>query len=398
MKFNPGWLKLELFCKGIKIDSSCDLSVDARPILRTRGGLGSGLELVLAGNIYVNVPVVEHFVEKTPYVLLKKANSYFIEKNKAFVCKVKLPRKPKFYDLLTSTGKPMSRIGVMQGTYLGVYPTKVCQFWKMEPALNCKFCSVGLNVGNTEECEKTVEEVLETVKAAQKEEHISFVHFNTGFLFGEELDILAPYIEAIKSRTGLLVGAQCPPAPDLSKYRNLKKMGVDHVSFCLEIFNPDQFKHVCPGKSRYIGRLRYLEAIGYCVKLFGKGRVAGEIVAGLESPEDTIKAIENFAEIGAVTTVCIFRPCLGTAFENLDPPQPEVMAPIFKKMYEVCIEKDIPTAIAPNIKVGLVILPEEGRYFLKKLSARFFIREAKLGALRLIYRLYFKTKIFFKKK
>ena len=63
MKVNPGLLKLDLFCKGIKIDSSCDLYNDSRPILRTRGGLGSGLELILPKGLYINVPVEEHFVE-----------------------------------------------------------------------------------------------------------------------------------------------------------------------------------------------------------------------------------------------------------------------------------------------------------------------------------------------
>ncbi len=239
MKINPGLLKLDLFCKGIKIDNSCDLYNDARPILRTRGGLGSGLELILPKDLYINVPIEEHFVEKTPYILLKINSSYFIKKDAEIICKVKLPPQPKFYNRRTSSGKLMSRIGVMQGTYLGIYPTRVCEFWQMDPRMNCQFCSVGLNVGHTEEYEKSVKEVLETVKAAQREEKITFVHFNTGYLHGEELDILEPYIKAVKKETGLLVGVQSPPNPNLSKYNHLKKIGVDHVSFCLEVYDAE---------------------------------------------------------------------------------------------------------------------------------------------------------------
>lgn len=398
MKINPGLLKLELFCKGIKIDPSCDLLNDARPILRTRGGLGSGLELVLAKDLYVNVPIVEHFVGKSPYVLLKNGNAYFIKKNSATICKVRLPGKPKFYDRLTSTGKIMSRIGVMQGTYLGVYPTRVCEFWRMAPQANCKFCSVGLNVGQTEEEEKSIQEVLETVKAAQREEEITFVHFNTGYLFGEELGILDPYIKKVKKETGLLVGVQCPPAPDFKKYDYLKTIGVDHVSFCLEIYDSYKFPEICPGKYKYIGQRKYLEAIEYCVKVFGKGRVSGEIIAGLESPESTIKAIEYFAKIGAVSTVCIFRPCLGTVLEHLAPPPSQTMIPVFRRLYEVCLENAIPIGMAPNLKVGLVILPEEGRYFSQRFNIVFFIAEIKLNILKLLYRIYFKVKILFKQK
>ena len=397
MRINPGLLKLELFCKGIKIDASCDLSDDARPILRTRGGLGSGLELILPEGLYINVPVEEHFVRETPYNLFKKDRNYFIRKDAEVICKVKLPPKPKFYGRKTSSGKLMSRIAVMQGTYLGVYPTRVCGFWQMAPKMNCKFCSVGLNVGRTEEAEKSVREVLETVRAARKEEKITFVHFNTGYLSGEELDMLDPYIKAVKGETGLLVGVQCPPNPDLSKYDYLKKIGVDHVSFCLELFDTEKFKEICPGKHKYIGQKKYWETIECCVKIFGKGKVAAEIIAGLEDPHDTIKAIENSARIGAVSTVCVFRPCLGTALENLNPPQPQEMIPVFRRMYEVCLENKIPIGIAPNIKVSLVLLPEEGRYFLQGFNMNFFISRCRLGLLKSLFRIYFKTKILFKK-
>ena len=396
MRVNPGLLKLDLFCNGIKIDASCNLNNDARPILRTRGGLGSGLEVILPKGLYINIPTEEQFVTRTPYTLLKKNSDYFIKKGDEIICKVKLPPKPKFYDRKTSSGKLMSRIGIMQGTYLGIYPTRVCEFWQMAPILNCKFCSVGLNVGHTEEYEKSVEEVLEIVKAARKEEKITFVHFNTGYLFGEELDILEPYIRAVKEKTGLLVGVQCPPNADLSKYNRLKALGVDHLSFCLEVYDAEKFRKICPGKDKYISQKKYWEAIEYCVKIFGKGKVAGEIIAGLEEPQNTIKAIEAFAKIGAVSTVCIFRPCRGTALEGLNPPRPEEMKPVFKRMYEVCLKNNIPIGIAPNIKVGLVILPEEGRYFLQGLNNNFFIAECKLNLLKLLFRLYFKIKILFK--
>ena len=397
MKINPGSLKLNLFCYGLKIDASCDLSKDARPVLRTRGGLGSGLELILPQGLYVNAPIEEHFAAGSPYILFKKDKVYYIKDANGVICGVKLPPRPKFYGRKTSSGKLMSRIAVMQGTYLAVYPAKVCELWKTQPRSNCKFCSVGLNVGNTEEPEKSVEEVLETLRACREEENISFVHFNTGYLYGKELDILEPYIKAVKKETGLLVGVQCPPAPDLSKYDHLKKIGVDHVSFCLEFYNPDKFREICPGKNKYLGQERYWQALKYCVNIFGKGKVAGEVIAGLEDPADTIRAIEDFAGIGAVSTVCVFRPCLGTDMERSFPPRAQEMIPVFRRMYEVCLEKSIPIGIAPNIKVDLVLLPEEGRYFRTGGGAGFLIPELKLFLMRLLFRVYFKTRMFLKR-
>ncbi|HDS31185.1 MAG TPA: hypothetical protein ENN67_09095, partial [Firmicutes bacterium] len=69
-KLNPCELEIDLFCKGIKIDPSCTLESDARLFARTRAGLGSGLELIIPGDlkdIWMNIPVEEDFVQNTPY-------------------------------------------------------------------------------------------------------------------------------------------------------------------------------------------------------------------------------------------------------------------------------------------------------------------------------------------
>src|SRR5512145_1200941 len=67
---NPALLKLDLYCKGMRIDDSCLVEQDGgRKILRTRAGLGSGLEVVLPGGLWTNVPVTERFAQRSPYVL-----------------------------------------------------------------------------------------------------------------------------------------------------------------------------------------------------------------------------------------------------------------------------------------------------------------------------------------
>jgi len=373
---NPGLLKLDLFCRGMRIDESCDIAADGRPILRTRAGLGSGLEVILPDDLYANVPVDEKWVRGTPYTLKKENGGYRIEKGGERVAAVRLPRRPAFYDATTTSGKKMSRVGVMQGTYLGIYPGKICRYWELKPRVNCKFCSVGLNIGAREEEEKSVADVLETVLAARAEEKITFVHFNTGYYEGDTyLDALEPYVRAVKERTGLLIGVQTPPHPDLKRYDRLRKMGVNNVSFCFEIWNDEIFEATCPGKAKHVGKQRYLDAIEYCARLFDTAN--GEIVAGLEPPESSIEAIDWITGVGAIPTVCVFRPLTGTDFEDKPPPKTEDMVPIFRRLYEACMERDLPIGIAPNIKVSIVMLPEEGRYFLDD-PDRFRAREMKL--------------------
>ena len=203
-----------------------------------------------------------------------------------------------WYEEKTSTGKPMTRVGTLQGTYLGIYQAKVCEYWTEKPQKsNCKFCSVGLNLGIDDADEKSVDEVMEVIHAARRDSGITYVDFNTGHYEGDTyLDILEPFVRRIKAETGLLVGLQTPPHRDLKRYDALRAMGVNRVSFCFEIFDRKLFAEICPGKHREYGLDHYLEAVRYCAALGKKGPrtepwvVNGEIIAGLEPPESTDRA------------------------------------------------------------------------------------------------------------
>jgi len=382
---NPALLKLDLYCKGIRIDDSCLVEEDGgRRILRTRAGLGSGLELVLPGGLWTNVPVTERFALSSPYVLRRVGGSYWVHWDTEPVARVELSPRPHWYDDRTSTGKPMTRVGTLQGTYLGIYQAKVCEYWTETVKVNCKFCSVGLNLGVDDADQKSVDEVMEVVAAARRESGITYVDFNTGHYAGETyLDILEPYITRVK-KLGLLVGIQTPPHHDLRRYDALREMGLNRVSFCFEIFDPAVFQAVCPGKHREYGLERYLEAVRYCATLGRKGPrnepwvANGEIIAGLEPPESSIRAIDWITSVGAIPTVCVFRPLAGTDFQHLPPPRTEELVPVFRRLYESCMERGLPIGCAPNVHVSLVMLPEEARWLSER---RFPLQELKLRLL-----------------
>jgi len=394
LRSNPALLKLDLYCQGVRLDDSCFIEEDGgRKILRTRAGLGSGLELVLPGGLWTNVPVSEHFVERTPYTLHRTAQAnggYLLRWKGDDVAPVQLSPRPGWYDRTTSSGKPMTRIGTLQGTYLGIYQAKVCEYWTVKPErVNCKFCSVGLNLGMDDADEKSVDEVMEVVRAARDESGITYVDFNTGHYEGDTyLDLLEPLIVRIKKELGLLVGVQTPPHRDLRRYEGLREMGVNRVSFCFEIFDPVLFQEICPGKHDEYGLEHYLEAIRFCAALTHKGPkhepwvTNGEIIAGLEPPESSIRAIDWITSVGAIPTVCVFRPLTGTDLETAAPPKTEDLVPVFRHLYEACMEHHLPIGCAPNVHVSLVLLPEECR----SLSARRYpLQTLKLKAMAHVF-------------
>ncbi len=382
---NPALLKLDLYCRGIRLAEDCQADEDGRKILRTRAGLGSGLELLLPGDLWTNVPVTEGFAAQSPYSLHFEQGEPVIRRNGRRVCAVRLSPCPSWYGRTTSSGKPMTSIGSLQGTYLGIYLGRACDFWRGgDKKENCHFCSTGLNIGNDDEKDKRVEEVLEVVRAARDESGVTYIDFNTGFLDGDNyLEVIEPYVKAVKEETGLLVGVQCPPESDFSRYHHLRALGVNRVSFCFEIFDPLRFEEVCPGKARNHGLQRYLDAIEYCVPIFDTTN--GEIIAGLESPESSIAAIDWLTERGAIPTVCVFRPLVSTDYKHLPPPRVEELVPVFRHLYEACMANGLPIGIAPNVHVSLVMLPDEGRY-LSDDPDRHPWKRAKLALMRNLFR------------
>jgi hypothetical protein len=399
LRTRPALLKLDLYCKGLRMDDSCFIEEDGgRKILRTRAGLGSGLELILPHGLWTNVPVSEPFAARSPYTLHREHGRYRLLHSGEPVAEVRLSPRPDWYDAATSTGKPMTRIGTLQGTYLGIYQAKVCEYWTQKPQkVNCKFCSVGLNLGVDDADEKSVEEVMEVIRAARRESGITYVDFNTGHYDGDTyLDILEPYILRIKQELGLLVGVQTPPHRDLRRYDHLRAIGVNRVSFCFEIFDRKIFEEICPGKHAEYGLDYYLEATRYCAALADRGPADepwvanGEIIAGLEPPESSIAAIDWIVSVGAIPTVCVFRPLVGTDLEAWDPPATEAMIPVFRRLYEATMAAGMPIGCAPNIHVSLVMLPEECRGLSTR---RFPWQTAKLGVMKRVFARQFEKKL-----
>ncbi len=368
----PVELEIELFCRGMRIDQSCRVGDEGRRISRTRAGLGSGLELVLPNKpkpIWVNVPVTEAFVQKSQYLLVKIERRYaLINTESGDEYPVEVPPEPDWYSRSTSSGTLMSRIGVLQGNYLGVYVSNRCLYWSWTPEVACKFCTTGKNVGSVEESRKSVADVVEVARAARDESGSVFTHLNTGYHYEDRADRevihglrqCETFVRAIRREVGGFIGVQAVPVPrsNFYEYDSLIESGTDHFSFCYEFETPEVFERLCPGKARTVGQHAFFEAMEYTASKLGKGRVSGEIIAGVEPVEATMRGIDRIVDAGAFPTVCIFRPTAGSAMENVPPPDPGAMRDVFAYLHEACRRARMPVGILP-IEVSLVVQPEE---------------------------------------
>lgn len=369
---SPIELEIELFCRGMRIDPSCHTGDDARRISRTRAGLGSGLEVVIPSrpkDIWVNVPVVEPFAQHSVFALHQHDGRYFVGDTRSGAeYAVTLPPEPEWYSRTTASGIPMSRIGVLQGNYLGIYVSNRCLYWAWSPNLACKFCTTGKNVGEAEESRKKVSDVVEVARAAREESGCIFTHFNTGYHYEDRADRevihglrqCEPFVRAVREEVGGFIGVQAVPVPraQFYEYDALIEAGTDHFSFCYEFEDPAVFAELCPGKAKTVGQSAFFEAMEYTAKRLGKGRVSGEIIAGVEPLAATKRGIDRIVDAGAFPTVCIFRPTLGSEMESTPPPDPEEMKEVFAHLHQACRRAGLPIGILP-IEVSLVVQPEE---------------------------------------
>jgi sodium-dependent dicarboxylate transporter 2/3/5 len=368
----PVELEIELFCRGMRIDPSSHTGDDGRRITRTRAGLGSGLEIVIPAKpkgIWVNVPVVENFAQHSPFVLHRTDDRYAIaDTRNGSEYSVRIPPEPEWYSRRTKSGIEMSRVGVLQGTYLGIYVSNRCLYWTWSPSLACKFCTTGANVGAAEESRKKVEDVVEVARAARDESGSVFTHFNTGYHYEERADReiihglrqCEPFVKAVREQVGGFIGVQAVPVPRANyyEYDSLIEAGTDHFSFCYEFEDPEVFARLCPGKAKSVGQQAFFDAMEYTSHKLGKGRVSGEIIAGVEPIDATKRGVDRIVNAGAFPTVCIFRPTIGSEMEDAPPPDPEAMKEVFAYVYESCKRAAIPIGVLP-IEVSLVVQPEE---------------------------------------
>jgi len=261
-----------------------------------------------------------------------------------------LPLEPAWYHRPAPGGEPMSRVGVLQGTYLGIYLNMVCTFWNFAPTLECKFCTTGKNVGVHEARDKSIADVVETCRAARDESGVTFVHLNGGYQGTRGLKAVEPYDALID-------------------------LGVDHFSFCVEFFDPDWFERICPGKARMLGQDLFFSALEHCARQMPRGAVSGELIAGIEPIEATLAAIDYIAAHRAFPTVCIFRPTIGSGMEDWPPPPVDDMRRVMAHVYDACRRNWLPIGAAPNIEVSLVVTPDDAALLAPR-TAGFYAYEA----------------------
>jgi hypothetical protein len=302
-------LKAALVLGGVRIDPS---------LARPPGPAPASVDFELPDGAAVSAPVATD-QQDTPFVLAVRAGRSMVETDDGGnAVPVVQQRGPRFAERPTTQGTPMGRIGTLRGRHLVISPGGACGFGVR--GTPCPFCLEGARAMPSGAARVHPTEVVEVVRAAMAERRIDSVYLNSCAFDADDGGIvfLAPYVEAIRRHVDALVAIQVHPPATTQWVERTYAMGVDAISYNLEIFDPDVLLRQCVGRARYIGRDRYLEVLAHAARVFPDGAVWCELVVGIEPAESTRAGIDALAAMGVVPLLVLHRGAAGANGRTLD--------------------------------------------------------------------------------
>ncbi|GIW41207.1 MAG: hypothetical protein KatS3mg076_1784 [Candidatus Binatia bacterium] len=357
---NPGYLKLELAIRGLRLDESARRRTDVFRAPWVRDYVTRHVELLLPEDLWVSVPLEEAFTERSPFLLVAEGGRFFLAREGEKVEVRPLPQ-PAFYEKTTRRGTPMWRVATVYGGFVAVNPAAACGFSLR--GVPCKFCEIGTKGLPDSAFALRVEEVVEVVREAFAEGAAEFVYFNTGYFDTDDggIEFLEPYIRAVKRHFDTFVAVQVHPPRQNHWIDRTYAIGVDALSYNVEIHDPEILSRYCQGRVKYIGRDRYYEALEYAARIFPSGTVWSDLIVGLEPPESTMRGIDALTSIGVLPVLSLFRPLDETQLRDHPLPRVEDVAPVYAHLFHAVRRARINMGWVRDLSFG--VTPLEARFF-----------------------------------
>ena len=263
---NPVELKIALATRGARIDARLRPHVDAAPDFTPRG-----LQLVLPDDVRVLVPIDDATSPDAPYAVVAEAERTFVVGDGALHVEVQPAAVPRFYGRRTAEPGRCGRSAPCRDAPAREPERHV----RVHAQRALQRCREGARPTGERERAASIADVIEVVRAAFEEGAADFVFFNSSVYDAEDggIGFLTPYIEGVRKHFDTFVALQVHPPRSDRWIDRTYAMGVDALSYNLELFDPDALGRHCIGRVRYIGRERYLEALAYAAGVFPSGTV-----------------------------------------------------------------------------------------------------------------------------
>ncbi len=356
---NPAFLKLDLAIRGVRLGAGVRDHPDLAAVPLGGDHLARGIELLLPEDIWALVPAGERFTDASPYELRAEGDG-FVVGGEGQCWEVRLVPPPRFYRQATRSGRPMGRVGRAYGGYLAINPAVGCAFVARGAA--CDFCDLATRAPDRDAV-IPVADVVETVRAAFAEGAVEFIYLHMGYLEGDDagVEFIEPYVQAIKRHFDTLVALQLQPPRQDHWIDRTYAMGVDALSYSVEIHDAALLARHCAGRASHVGRARYYDALAHAASVFPNGTVWSDLIVGLEPPESTIAGIDTLVGLGVLPVLSLFRPFDDGPLCDHPLPKAAEVAPIFAHLFHSVRQARINMHWVRDL--SFAVTPIEARFF-----------------------------------
>jgi radical SAM enzyme (TIGR01210 family) len=310
---NPWVVKAQLLCYGLFLTD--DQKEKAKKYNRyiDEKGLIHAVHIKYKGTL-INVCVAEEFCKKSPFtVFIENDDSWVLLKNGRRLGNFEFLSLPKW------TEKPISDF--LAGDLVRPHSDKCISLWLSQDCAfvkngnGCRFCGLTSVVQSKA---YSIDEIMEAVFAAMEYNPEYEVNISGGICGSADkaLDYFIEVTRKLKMKFNkIVISAEFAPPLTIGKIKELKDAGAAAAIINIEIFDDEKRKKICPGKGQTTLE-KYIEALKYCVDLFGKGNVSSVIIVGLQPEQDVNDACKLLISIGVIPTLMPFKPLDNTPLQN----------------------------------------------------------------------------------
>jgi hypothetical protein len=231
----------------------------------------------------------------SPYRVAPHDGALWLHVDDQPIAEVALRDLPPYYREKLPDGRPIAEIApnIEWGYLLYLTVFRVCQYFGAKE--ECQFCDINNNYrqqiqeGRPYTGVKAVDDVLAALEVVAATDDTSRAYTLTGgsvtsTLHGKnEVEFYSQYVEAIESHfPGRWISKVVTQAWPVADVKRLKAAGAQIYHPNYEVWDPNLFAVICPGKTRYIGRDAWIKRIVDAGEVFSPSHVIPNFVAGVE--------------------------------------------------------------------------------------------------------------------
>ena len=231
----------------------------------------------------------------SPYRVVPQDGALSLYLDEEPIAEVSLHELPPHYREKLPDGRPVAEITptIEWGYLLYLTVFRVCQYYGAKE--ECQFCDINNNYRQQIEEKrpytgvKSVADIVAALERVNASDSESKAYTLTGgsitsTLRGKnEVEFYAQYVEAIETRfPGRWISKVVTQAWPVDDVKRLKTAGAQIYHPNYEVWDPELFPKICPGKTRYVGRDEWIKRIVDAGEVFGPSHVIPNFVSGVE--------------------------------------------------------------------------------------------------------------------